>query len=300
MTYGKVIVILHGCIGTQQGDFHHVLKSNDRGLPSGNNGRSNKTFTVFFGKMVISNWNHIEYVVNMQKRTKPSSFPSSLVYKWESHLLSSPSMYSFFFFLLSWADCLLRIFRRIFFRILSSYWLRGKATFFFHFEPQKNKAAHDCFNCLEQFTFVRGSWLGRVTPSFVKSFFSSSLRISSWIDCWDGCGAWWWDLNTNIENIITAVWLSLFCGPQSSPAPTLSLPRASQEAVTWEQAIRPPSSLSFHGYLSGIMVWEPNLHCVLHLVKLGWGDGINTQSVLDIRFDFLRPRPYGHPWFQHV
>lgn len=34
-------------------------------------------------------------------------------------------MYSFFFFLLSWADCLLRIFRRIFFRILSSYLITG-------------------------------------------------------------------------------------------------------------------------------------------------------------------------------
>lgn len=42
----------------------------------------------------------------------------------DSHLISRPSMYSFFFFLLSWADCLLRIFLRIFFRIRSSHWLR--------------------------------------------------------------------------------------------------------------------------------------------------------------------------------
>lgn len=41
------------------------------------------------------------------------------------YLLSRPSMYSFFFFLLSWADCLLRIFRRIFFRIFSSYLITG-------------------------------------------------------------------------------------------------------------------------------------------------------------------------------
>lgn len=46
-----------------------------------------------------------------------------------SYLLSSPSIYSFFFFLLSWADCLLRIFLRIFFRILSSPWLRDKGHF---------------------------------------------------------------------------------------------------------------------------------------------------------------------------
>lgn len=38
-------------------------------------------------------------------------------------------------------------------------------------------------------TFVRGSWLGRVTPSFANSFFSSSLRISSCTDCWEVCGA---------------------------------------------------------------------------------------------------------------
>lgn len=43
-----------------------------------------------------------------------------------SYLLSRPSIYSFFFFLLSWADCLFRIFLRIFFRIRSSLWLRDR------------------------------------------------------------------------------------------------------------------------------------------------------------------------------
>lgn len=41
---------------------------------------------------------------------------------WALYRLSSPSMYSFFFLRLSWADCLFLIFRRIFFRTRSSYW----------------------------------------------------------------------------------------------------------------------------------------------------------------------------------
>lgn len=56
------------------------------------------------------------------------SFVTFLLHLFEHnswYLLSRPSMYSFFFFLLSWADCLLRIFRRIFFRILSSYLITG-------------------------------------------------------------------------------------------------------------------------------------------------------------------------------
>lgn len=38
--------------------------------------------------------------------------------------------------------------------------------------------------CVQR-TLLRGSWLGRLTPSLAKSFFSSSLRISSCWDCWE-------------------------------------------------------------------------------------------------------------------
>lgn len=120
--------------------------------------------------------------------------PGSRYFSRSPYLPSRPSMYSFFFLLLSWADCLFRIFLRIFFRILSSYWLghsfgRGKAGVK-GLDAAKHAGSVLGSTPWRDFTLVRGSWVGRLTPSFASSFFSSSLRTSSWKDCWADCWGW--------------------------------------------------------------------------------------------------------------
>lgn len=50
--------------------------------------------------------------------------------------------------------------------------------------------AADCGVKCEHYTLVRGNWLGKVTPSLTSSFFSSSLRTSSWQDCCKAGGGW--------------------------------------------------------------------------------------------------------------
>lgn len=60
-------------------------------------------------------------LASLQASSGPQFPPRVCSPRTPSHRLSRPSIYSFFFFRLSWADCLFRIFRRIFFSTRSSY-----------------------------------------------------------------------------------------------------------------------------------------------------------------------------------
>lgn len=142
---------------------------------------------------------------------------------------------------------------------------------------EQKQALDNCFH--RECTFVRGSLLGRVTPSFVNSFFSSSLRINSWMDCWEGCWGWWWDTEGILmsKNIITAVWLGLFF----PLAPKLLLLFSPLKA-TLEKTTGPCLSL-ISQLLKDMktMKWQQgNLNCILLLscsCDWSWREGVRRK-----------------------
>lgn len=136
-----------------------------------------------------------------------------------SYLPSRLSTYSLLFFRLSWAECLLRIFRRIFFKTLSSSlsgrWNTREEKRRWKEERNWERRELDgvvvvvggaqlgyvvmcvwqreCVKIRERVcvssscTLERGNLLGRFTPSLARSFFSSSLSTSSCRECWGLC-----------------------------------------------------------------------------------------------------------------